>query len=324
MEFIKPKIELYKTRSFSEKLTDTFDFLRETWKPMLKYFIYLMLPCSIVLGFFMNHFYSGYMNFILAAERIGGIADNAELVKMLIFMGLTFVIYLIVYSLLLALVFAIVRLYRQRDDRLKLLTADELKPELMYYFRRVCVLMLVSMGIGIVAVLVIGGLIVLMSMLHIAVGIITALLLGICLIAITLPLMLVTPIYMIEDNITVIGAFQKAFHLGFPTWGGIFAVSFVIGIIASVIETVTMGPWYVLYIIKMVFTLSNDLDGSFVNSFLYTFAEYITCVLQCLGMLIASVISVVGLTIQYGHAADKIDGVGVAQKIEKFDELDKF
>ena len=91
-----------------------------------------------------------------------------------------------------------------------------------------------------------------------------------------------------------------------------------------IIQTVTMGPWYILFIVKMVFTMSKDMDGSFTNSIFFTFAEYATCVLQCLGMLLSSVLTLVGLTVQYGHAADKIDGVGVVEKIEHFDELDNF
>lgn len=323
MEFIKPKIELYKTRSFSDKLTDTFDFLRETWKPMLKYFVYLMLPCAIVLGFFLNHFYSGYMEIIFAAGNLGE-ANRADLVELIVFMGLTFVAAIATYTLLLALIFAIVRLYRLRDDRLEQLTADELKPELMLCLSRSAKLMLASVAIAFAFMLVIVSLAVAMFMVHAVLGILTGMVIIACFVAIVLPLTLVTPIYMLEDDITIIDAFKKSFHLGFPTWGGIFAVSFIIGIIASVIETVTMIPWYGLYIVKMVFTLSNELDGSFTNSIFYTFAEYITCVLECIGMMIATVINTIALTIQYGHASDKIDGVGVVQKIEKFDELDNF
>lgn len=323
MEFIKPKIELYRTRTFSDKLTDTFDFLRETWKPLLKYFVYLMLPCCIVLGFFLNHFYSGYMQLIMADENTGA-TSRADVVQMLVFMGLTFVTLIVSYSLLLALIFAIVRLYRQRDDRLKLLTDDELKDELKVCLSRSARLMLASMGIFFGVLLVIGGAAVALSMASIGLGIVFILFIVFTLAAIALPLSLVSPIYMLEDDITVIGAFKRAFHLGFPTWGGIFAVSFVIGILTGVVQTVTSGPWYVLYIVKMVFTLSHELDGSFTNNIFYTFAEYITCVLECLGILISTVITNVALTMQYGHAADKIDGVGVAQKIQHFDELDKF
>ena len=44
MEAQKPKIALYVQRSFGEKLTATFDFIKENWKPLMKFTTYLMLP----------------------------------------------------------------------------------------------------------------------------------------------------------------------------------------------------------------------------------------------------------------------------------------
>ena len=318
----RPKIELYKTRTFSEKLNDTIGFMRESWRTQLKYFIYLMLPCSIVLAFFMNHFWNGYMSMIMSMQNVGSSMSNMG--SFLLNMGVMILVLLASYTLLVALVFALVRLYRAREDRLKNLTADELKPELMTCLRRSFVLMLATIVVMIVVLLVFGGLIAAATVLNPALGLVALVLLYIALLVVALPMMLVTPIYMLEDDISIIPAFQKAFHLGFPTWGGIFAVVFILGILASIIQTVTMGPWYILFIIKMVFTMSNDLDGSFTNSIFFTFGEYVTCVLQCLGMLLSSVLTLVGLTMQYGHAADKIDGVGVVEKIEQFDEFDNF
>lgn len=322
METIKPKIELYKTRTFSEKLNDTIGFMREDWRTQFKYFIYLMLPCSIVLAFFMNHFWGGYMSLIMAAQNVGD--PRSDIGSFLLNTGAMIIVFMATYTLLIALVFALVRLYRAREARLKNLTADELKPELMSCLRRSCVLMLATIVVAIVVLLIFGGLMAGAFAINPGFGLLSLLLLYIALIVVGMPMMLVTPIYMLEDDISIIPAFQKAFHLGFPTWGGIFGVVFVLGILASIIQTVTMGPWYILFIIKMIFTMSNDLDGSFTNSIFYTTAEYVTCVLQCLGMLFSSILTLVGLTMQYGHAADKIDGVGVVQKIEKFDEFDNF
>lgn len=319
----RAKIELYKTRTFSEKLNDTIGFMRESWRTQLKYFIYLMLPCSIVLAFFLNHFFSGYMSLIMAVQNVGDPRNDVG--SFLLNAGAMLIVFMVTYALLIALVYALVRLYRARgEDRLKNLTTEELKPELMFCLRRSCMLMLATIVIAIVVLLIFGGLMAGAFVINPGFGLMSLMLLYIALLVVALPMMLVTPIYILEDDISIIPAFQKAFHLGIPTWGGIFAVVFVLGIIASIIQTVTMGPWYILFIVKMVFTLSNDLDGSFTSSIFYTFAEYVTCVLQCLGMLFSSVLTIVGLTIQYGHASDKIDGVGVVEKIEQFDEFDNF
>lgn len=316
METLKPKFELYRTRTFTEKLNDTISYLRDSWRPQLKYFIYLMLPCCMVLAFFMNHFWSGYMSFIMSADRLSSPADGA--VHFLVNAGLMAIVFLSAYTLLVALVYAMLRLYMVDSSRLDGLTAQELKPELLFCLRRSSVLMLFSLAVGIAALLILAGLLAGAFSVSAGFGLVSMVPLYAGLLVLFLPLMLMTPIYMIEDDVNVIAAFTKAFHLGFPTWGGIFALTFIVGIITSIVQMVTMGPWYVLFIIKMVFTLSKDLDGSFAHSVLFVCGEYATCVLQCLGMMLASAINLVALAIQYGHASDKVDGMGLAEKIEQF------
>ena len=68
-------------------------------------------------------------------------------------------------------------------------------------------------------------------------------------IAFSVPLALLTPIYLFED-ITLMEAFKKTFRLGFATWGGVFLVSLLMGIIANVLQGVTMMPWYIATVVK--------------------------------------------------------------------------
>ena len=63
------------------------------------------------------------------------------------------------------------------------------------------------------------------------------------------PLALLAPIYLFED-ITLMEAFKKTFRLGFATWGGVFLVSLLMGIIANVLQGVTMMPWYIATVVK--------------------------------------------------------------------------
>ena len=50
----EPGIELYKRRDFGEKFTVTFRFIRENWKPLLKYLTAFLLPIAILQGFSMS------------------------------------------------------------------------------------------------------------------------------------------------------------------------------------------------------------------------------------------------------------------------------
>jgi hypothetical protein len=318
-----PKIEIYRTRTFSDKLTDTFNFLRENWRPLLKYFIYIMLPVSIVMAFFVNHFWNGYISLIMMLENIGSGLDFGTLSFALSTIGVI-IVSLIAYAILAGLTFCLIRLYDKRPQRLKDLTFDEMKPELMYCMKRSAVLIVVSVLLVIAAVIVLLIPVGLAFWINGVLGFLSIVLLYIILIVLVIPLTLVTPIYLMEDQIGVIPAFAKAFRLGFATWGGIFAVMFIVGIITSVLQTFTMMPWYILSMIKMALSISDNLEGSFFNTFFFTFLQYLTCILQCLGYLLAELMTLVALTIQYGHACDKIDGVGVAQKIVHFEEFDNF
>ena len=259
MEYVRPKVELYRTRTFSEKISDTFAFIKDTWRPMMKYFVYLMLPVSIVLAFFMNNFFSGYMGVMTEVAAGGNDFDMSAIARIAgTTVGLT-VCSIVAGVVLSGLVYALMRLYFRRpaDDRLQTLTTAELKPEL----KRCMVRTLKLMG--------------------------AAILIG----------------------------------LGFATWGGIFAVDFVLGLIGSLLQTLTFLPWYLLVVFGMVFTLQGE-GGGFMGSPGYAFLQYLSCVWMCLGYLLYSVLLMVGQTIQYGHASDKIDGVGVAAGIDRFEELD--
>lgn len=323
MEYVTPKIELYRTRTFSEKLSDTFAFIRENWRPILKYFFYLMLPASIVLAFFMNHFMEMYMSFSMSMNK-GGAFNDSDLVSLLLYLPGLIIVSGLSYILLGALVFTMVRLYRKREQRLKNLTTEEVKPELIFCLKRAALLTLAFFGILLVYILLMGSIVALGMVVNMALGFVFLLFVYFVTLVLVVPMSLVEPVYLLEDDISVWGALKKGLRLGFKTFGGILAVTFVIGLLASVIQTVTSVPWYIMFVVKTVFLTAFEENSAFVNSFIYTVLQYISCVFECLGMLLSSVITTIGLVIQYGHAADKIDGVGVEENIAHFDELDKF
>jgi hypothetical protein len=323
MEIITPKIEIYRTRTFSEKLTDTFNFLRENWRPIMKYFLYLMVPTSIVLAFFMNHFMDAYMGVTTAAQK-GGAFDPSVGRSLLFYAPGYILVSAATYILLGALVFSMVRLYRRREERLKNLTADEVKEELLYCLKRTTLLTLAFIGLGILYLSLAGGISVLGFAIHPALGGLAFMIVVALAIVMSILLMMAEPVYLLEDDVTILEAISKGVRLSFNTFGGMLAMGFVLNMLASVIQSFTSAPFYILYFAKTFFTLSNDTVGGFFDSFLYSLLQYFSCILESLGMLLSMVITTVGLIIQYGHACDKIDGTGVAQNIEKFDELDNF
>lgn len=327
MQIEKPKVELYRIRTFTDKLTDTFNFLRENWRPMLKYFMYMMLPVSIILALPFNHFFEGYMKLVTTMEK-GLSFSNTELWLYGLSAIASILGFIFAALLLESFVYAMIRVYDRRPQRLKDLFYADFRDDLFFCMKRGVIMSLV--GLAIIIIIAIIGVVLMVLAFAIsfqfgtAMALVGIFLLYVVLIVLGLPMYMVAPIYMLEDEISVFGAYKKGLRLGFATWGGIFAVMFIIGILSSVLQTFTMMPWYLLSMLKMIFTLSNDLDKPFFHSFIYSFVQYLTCILMCLGYMLSMIFSFVGITIQYGHASEKIDGAGVSKRIDKFDEFDNF
>ena len=324
MQIEKPKVELYRIRTFTDKLTDTFNFLRENWRPMLKYFMYMMLPVSIILALPFNHFFEGYMKLVTTMEK-GLSFSNTELWLYGLSAIASILGFIFAALLLESFVYAMIRVYDRRPQRLKDLFYADFRDDLFFCMKRGVIMSLV--GLAIIMIIAIIGVVLMVLAFAIsfqfgtAMALVGIFLLYVVLIVLGLPMYMVAPIYMLEDEISVFGAYKKGLRLGFATWGGIFAVMFIIGILSSVLQTFTMMPWYLLSMLKMIFTLSNDLDKPFFHSFIYSFVQYLTCILMCLGYMLSMIFSLVGITIQYGHASEKIDGAGVSKRIDKFDNF---
>ena len=327
MQIETPKIELYCVRTFTEKLTDTFNFLRENWRSLLKYFLYMMLPTSIVLALPFNHFFEGYLKLATIVENPDVFSTSDIWLYGSSAVG-SIVVGIFAAILLQSLVFAMIRVYMRRPQRLKDIIYSDFRDDLFFCFKRSCIEALVGFGLMIVVGLIIGVFVAIVFSVGMKFGtvmtVLGVLFFYVALFAVIFPLMMVSPVYLLEDEIDIFTAYKKGLRLGFATWGGIFALLFVVGILSSVIQTFTMMPWYLMSLIKTIFTLSSDMDKPFFHSFIYAFIQYLTCVLMCLGYLLSEVLTSVAITIQYGHASEKIDGKGVSQRIEKFDEFDNF
>ena len=124
MEAQKPKIALYVQRSFGEKLTATFDFIKENWKPLMKFTTYLMLPLCLLQGLSLNGLMSGTM---ALGDMTGGSFDSsvvgASIMALVTYYSLYAVLYLLGTVMLTSLVYALVRTYNEREKRLEGVTS---------------------------------------------------------------------------------------------------------------------------------------------------------------------------------------------------------
>jgi len=299
-------IKLYRTRRFGEKISDTFDFIRENWRPVLKYTTYLLLPVALIEAFCMAHFMTGYEQSVLSMS--GGKPNLTEVMSWASSFGVYMLLQFAGSILLYALLYTMMQLYEQRADRLQNITFDDLRSSVI----RMCGRGLVLLVSGLVPFGVIGGLVV---FLMIAVSPLMFLLA-----VLAFPLfVLAYPIYLFEQT-GIISAYAKSVRLGWKTWAGIVGVLIVLYIIFSILSGLVSTPWYIMVMLKDILSTQDNTTG-FISSFGYTAIQYLLGVVSCFfGYFFAGMIAV-GIAYQYGHACDKVDGVSVDRDIENFETL---
>lgn len=310
METQKPKIALYVKRSFGEKLTATFGFVNENWKVLLKYTTYLILPLCLIQGLSMKSFMQSYMGVVASAGN--GISSYDDLAYTLgVSYGALILLSVIGGLILTSLVYGLIKLYNEREERLAGVTFADLKPLLFSNAKRLLILWLFMTAIVFGAIVVMALLIVITPW--------TMLLTIPFLIACIFPLTLLPSIYLFE-NIGVWQAFLKTFRLGFATWGGIFGVTFVTGFIANVVQGVLSIPYMVVMVVGVALTTSG-MQTEMTTSAGFGFMNYLFAVLMTFGIYLSMIFTMLGLVYQYGHACEVMDSVSVEEDISRFEQL---
>lgn len=314
MEAQKPKIALYVQRSFGEKLTVAFDFIKENRKPLMKFTTYLMLPLCLLQGLSLNRLISGTM---AVGDMTGGSFDSSvawtSVMVLMTYCILYIVLYLLGTVMLTSLIYALVRTYNEREERLEGVTLGMLKPLLFRNVRRVFLIVIVGVFLVVFVGLVVGfvtTIIPFMSLVSLFVLLV---------VVVSVPLAIWAPVYLFED-IYIMDALKKAYRLGFATLGGIVLISIAMGFIAAILQGVTMIPWYIGTVVKYIFAVA-DAGGGAVVSAGYNFVLYLLAVIQAFGVYLSMIFSLLGLAYQYGHASEKMDYVTVESDIENFDKL---
>ena len=313
MDNLKPRIEFYRQRSFSEKLNVVFEFIRENWKPLLKYSFYLIMPVCLIQTFAMNSVFSIYLNMLMQADRENPF--GASLVSFLSSYGALVFCFLIGSAILTGMVYAMMQTYAVRPNRLQDVTLDDFKDLLVKNSQKYLILMFAFLFTFVLIAFMMGFLAAITSALSLLITV--PLLIVACVFLI--PLMLIAPVYIFERDITLREAIRKAWKLGIATLAGMIGLVLVLYIISSVIQTVTMLPWYLTIMVGMFFSLSSELALN--QSVAYKFMLYILGLIQSYGMYVSSIIGIIGLAFQYFHAREKIDGVTIESNISNFGNL---
>ena len=302
----KPKIEFYKRRTFSEKVSATFDFVRENWRTVFKYVTYFVLPLCLLQAV-NDSFMGGYVEGIV--NTMGGETDLPPGLGMMGagYAGIIFCT-LVGDVLVSGLTATLMMLYNERRDRLQGIEYNDLKPRVWRNVGRMALVMLVSVLFSVGAI----GVIIVLTMLS-PYSLIVTLPAGI---ALLIPFTLVSPVYAYE-RVGIWQAVAKGYRLGFASWWGVLGFIILLSIIVNIITSVAGIPFYILMMVKMVL----GMDGNAPASPLLTIGNYLSSAFLFYFSYIAMALMFIGLSYLYSHMAEKVDGVTVDQGIEEFETL---
>jgi hypothetical protein len=313
MEFPNPKIKYYRIRAFGERLSVSFDYLRETWKPMLKFSLYLILPICLIQSFSTNAV-TRYA-FTLGYESGPGGDLGTNITYFVIHYAVYALCLLIGSAILTSLVYTLMQEYERRETRLLDIRWIDFKPLLIKNFKKIIAVSLFFLAV----VSAVAAVIILLAVLSPWTLIVTLLLTFAALFAFAIPAAMFIPVYIFEDE-AFMPALQKSFSYGFKAWGEIFLITLVFGLIANIISSVTMMPWYILTLMGSILGVTDPGSG-FDHQPWYLFLIYILAIVQGYGSYISAIVTSVGYAFQYFHLREKIEGVSVRDSIQNFDKL---
>lgn len=286
-----PKIQLYVARKVSEKVNATFDFVKENWRVWLRYSTYLLLPLAIVQGMGLNEMMNSLFDDLAEPGTVSIVA--------------TVVAAFIAMVMNCTLTLALLRLYLDRDDRLRGVTGKDLLPLLKNYAPRL-------LGAVLVLLVVFSPLIAVAVLLAVLIPLV-----GWVGFFVLLPLALVPAIYLYERQ-TLVNSVRRAFKLGFADWGRMVGLGLIMLLVYYVLTGCLTQPWAVCMAIK-----ANLFDNSISveTKLVINIAFYVLTILYSFAMYLASSFIILAMTFHYGSVAADTEDASLDYEIENFEKL---
>lgn len=308
------RINLYASRSIGETLSATFDFVTQNFVPLIKFLSAFLLPVSALMGLSYQSMFSSFAN-------IENLNDETEQILSVVMSYLPVLLLCLIGALLtVAVTYTLMQKYQQRDNLLKGLTLNEIKPLLKHNLWRVLKMLLLLTLIGMVAFVVL----VLVATMIMSIGSkfeAFLFLLYMAMLAIALPLGLVLPLCVFEPELSLFSCVKKALRLGFKTWGTLFVVMLVITMLVQIVSFILMIPFLFTTMTSMFFEIDSTQYASlaYTSSAWFSVLTFASSLLFCFGLLLMSALSFVAFAFCYGRAADKVEGVSVKNAVQNFD-----
>ena len=326
MSFIQRQVTpFYRRRTFSDKFSDTTDFITANWRVLLRMLTICLLPLCVIQALNLNG---------LVSSMYGGILDDGgtvtqSLLGFALNYGSLIVFGIIGTAIFISVVYTTMKLYHEQNadgtpahPGLNIMTFVQLRPFMMRQLRKAwkgigaCMLL----SVAIVAVVVLG--VVAAALFGKAVGAedlfigLGVLLMYAVVFALIPPVIMALPVMSFE-KIKFWAGLRKSVVYGVKTWPGTVAVLIVIGLLAGVVLGVLGMPWIVLMMIKAMFVSGDMSEFAFSGSLWYSFLMFLGAIVYIYASYIGYAVMLVAMAYQYGHAREKLDG-------EDFDTDDNF
>ena len=289
-----PRILLYKERTASECMNSAIDFMRQNWRILLRYSLYILLPVCIIQTVGVVTVVDG----ILAQMSEPPIAD---LVTFLIFGLAGFV-------LLNTLLWTMVKLYHERPDGLATVTGKMI--------RKCFWPMLGRMVIAVVPiVLIMAPALVLATIVMVFVPFAFF-----AYMLVALPVLLVAPIYGLEE-VSIFTAVKRAFVLGFRQLGILLLMAITLMVMVYVMQGIVMLPLVLLFALKASL---SDPSTVYVHPMLTTSGKVLFnmfSVVYCYVSYLSTAVVLVSAAYLYGCSAQKGEDRSLISDIDNFENL---
>lgn len=285
---MQPKIELARVRDFGEIISDTFGFIRQNFKPLLKYFFifcgfFIIATATITIVLQVKSF-SIFENVQADSFNDQGVFSGVlSLVWAYLLLALIMVLE---YVAITVTVLCFITLYRQKQNNIP--TVEEMWGYIKYYYLRIlgCTILLYILLI---------------------VGFVFCLIPGIYL----LPIFALIPPIMIMENTSFGYAFNKSFQLIKDNWWVTFGAIVVIYIMLYMANLIVAIPSGILGAGSVFLHIKNH------GAALSLPIAIITSIMQSV-MSVFRILMIVGISLCYFNLTETKEGTGLMDRINQF------
>lgn len=297
-------MNLFKQRTYSQKFNVAFEWLRRYWRPMLKFVTFFLLPVCLVQPLGLLHI----LDTISAAVDLGteSLYDSIHMGDMVL-LAVSLLLSILGGILTLALFYSMMKVTLIDGRDLNAFSISDMWSALRARLGRAVVLfMLVVMGM----VLGVGWIYSFVRVFSEDLGLLLSLLSLFPLVILMLP---VAPQYMLTNE-DLFSSIRKGCRIGWYCWWGVFSTAAVMLVMANALSGFANIPLQLFLGIKMAMLGQLAGTGELVLSFFTFLGLVVSAYVGYLSQLLIVVI----LTVQYGHATDKLDGLTLENEIDKF------